>query len=293
MEFFKFKSMAEAKMSKGKCGELSGEKSESKSLSTMSKEIKLLKQMIKTLEESAMKEKNSYQKQLLKKKEEINELNDEVFRLKSNERTLAHQIKAYNNEVTLTSRQRSRDHSRDSQYRSGTARNGSRVSSVESVRRRPLPAPAYPSSGAGLRSRNNSPSLTRNNNSSSVTRGRSNSAGRRPAVSNTDLTSKRYSNPTPPKSLSRVTSLNNSSESIHSHRSSRKPAAFNPTEFVKNKALRQREIEASRKQSQKRPQSRTRTPSSTYPLEITPRQDLQSPLNLPVPSSLQPQRLRE
>lgn len=271
MEFFKFKTMAEAKMKAGKCNEPNEKSTDSKSLVTMSKENKLLKQMIKTLEESAMKEKNSYQKQLLRKKEEINELNDEIFRLKSSERTLSHQIKAYNNEAAFTgSRQRSRDHSRDSLYRSAatggrTAANShSRVSSVESVRRRPLPAPpAYPSSVIGLRSRNNSPaSLNRN---SSTARGRSNSAGRRPVSNHTmDLTVKRYSNPTPPsKSLSRGASLNNSSESIHSNRSSRKqPAAFNPTEFVKNKALRQREIEASRKQSQKRPQSRTRTPSS-------------------------------
>lgn len=114
-----------------------------KSLVTLNKEIKLLKKMIKSMEEGSMKEKTSYQKQLMKKKEEINQLNDDIFKLKTNERNLLSQIKTLTNELALSRRAgRSRDMSKEAASKRGnlTSTRTSRVSSVESLKRRPMPS---------------------------------------------------------------------------------------------------------------------------------------------------------
>ncbi len=56
-------------------------------------EIKLLKQMMKSIEENSLKEKNYFQRQLIKKDEEINILRYQLDQRVANEKNLLHHIK--------------------------------------------------------------------------------------------------------------------------------------------------------------------------------------------------------
>ena len=68
---------------------------------TMIKEIKSLKQMIKNIEEDSLKEKTTFQKQLHKKIKENNQLIEELSEIRSNERTLKHQINSLQTELAV------------------------------------------------------------------------------------------------------------------------------------------------------------------------------------------------
>ena len=56
-------------------------------------EIKILKQMMKSIEENSTKEKNYFQRQIVKKDEEINLLKYQIDQIKINEKSLMNQIK--------------------------------------------------------------------------------------------------------------------------------------------------------------------------------------------------------
>jgi coiled-coil domain-containing protein 61 len=68
---------------------------------TMQKEIKLLKQMIKNIEEDSLKDKTNYQKQLHKKTKEINQLIEEIEEVRASERNLKHQLKSLQTELAV------------------------------------------------------------------------------------------------------------------------------------------------------------------------------------------------
>ncbi|CAF0876497.1 unnamed protein product [Brachionus calyciflorus] len=74
---------------------------DSKTDSKLQKETKLLRQMIKTIEEKALKEKNIYQKQLQKKKQEIEILKNELQQSRMSERNLKNEIKCLTNELRV------------------------------------------------------------------------------------------------------------------------------------------------------------------------------------------------
>lgn len=67
----------------------------------MQKEVKMLKQMIKNIEEDSLKEKSNYQKQIHKKTKENNQLLEEIDEIKSIERNLRHQIKSLQHELSV------------------------------------------------------------------------------------------------------------------------------------------------------------------------------------------------
>ena len=62
---------------------------------TLQKEVKLLKQMIKSIEEDSLKEKTNWQKQLHKKSREMHQLNEELDELRASERNLRHQVRVF------------------------------------------------------------------------------------------------------------------------------------------------------------------------------------------------------
>ena len=68
---------------------------------TMDKEMKILKQMIKNIQEDALKDKSSYQKQIHKKTKEYNLLIEELDELKASERNLKHQVKSLQSELAM------------------------------------------------------------------------------------------------------------------------------------------------------------------------------------------------
>lgn len=61
--------------------------------SNTQQEIKVLKQMMKGIEESSIKEKNYFQRQIIKKDEELNTLRYQISQIKANEKSLMSQIK--------------------------------------------------------------------------------------------------------------------------------------------------------------------------------------------------------
>ncbi len=65
------------------------------------KDIKLLKQIIRTLEEKSLKEKNMFQKQLIKKKQEIDILREQLSEKKIIETNLKNEIRILSNEIKL------------------------------------------------------------------------------------------------------------------------------------------------------------------------------------------------
>lgn len=67
----------------------------------LQKETKLLRQMIKTIEEKALKEKNLFQKQLQKKKQEVEILKNELQQSRVNEKNLKNEIKCLSNELRV------------------------------------------------------------------------------------------------------------------------------------------------------------------------------------------------
>ena len=69
------------------------------------REIKNLKQMIKSIEESSSKEKCVFQKQILKKNREIEILRRELDEARVTERTLRNQLKSLNASKIISNRQ--------------------------------------------------------------------------------------------------------------------------------------------------------------------------------------------
>ena len=59
---------------------------------TLHKEVKILKQMIKSIEEDSLKEKTAWQKQMQKKIREMQQINDELDEVRASERNLRHQV---------------------------------------------------------------------------------------------------------------------------------------------------------------------------------------------------------
>ena len=78
---------------------LKSEKKKNQDISNISlkestqQEIKLLKQMMKSIEENSTKEKNYFQRQIVKKDEEINLLKYQIDQIQMNEKNLKNQIK--------------------------------------------------------------------------------------------------------------------------------------------------------------------------------------------------------
>lgn len=68
-------------------------------------QIKLLKQIVKTIEEKSLKEKNLLQKQLNKKKQECEALKNQLSEVKIIERNLRNELKQLANEVRLFKQQ--------------------------------------------------------------------------------------------------------------------------------------------------------------------------------------------
>lgn len=139
-----------------------------------SNQTKLLKQIIKTIEEKSLKEKNLLQKQLLKRKQEIDILKQQLSESKLAERNLRNEVRMLSNEVRMLKRpsgvggaqkrsssceslsrlsdssgMRRQNHQRLNQSRSSVnSRNSSRNSSLSrngSVRNIPSPAPSLSS----------------------------------------------------------------------------------------------------------------------------------------------------
>lgn len=69
------------------------EQQPSASKETTHQDIKVLKQMMKSIEESSIKEKNFFQRQIVKKDEEINILKYEINQLRASEKSLMNQVK--------------------------------------------------------------------------------------------------------------------------------------------------------------------------------------------------------
>ncbi len=65
------------------------------------KDIRLLKQIIKTLEEKSLKEKNMFQKQLMKKRQEIDILREQLSEKKIIETNLKNEIRILSNEIKI------------------------------------------------------------------------------------------------------------------------------------------------------------------------------------------------
>ena len=64
-------------------------------------EIKILKQIIKTIEEKSTKEKNMLQKQLMKRKQEVEIYKGQITDLKITERNLRNELRTLTNELSI------------------------------------------------------------------------------------------------------------------------------------------------------------------------------------------------
>jgi hypothetical protein len=73
----------------------------STTIDSTQKDVKILKQIIKTLEEKSMKEKSIFQKQLQKKKNEIEILKDQLDEQRMVERNLRNEIKHLTSELRV------------------------------------------------------------------------------------------------------------------------------------------------------------------------------------------------
>lgn len=73
----------------------------STTIDSTQKDVKILKQIIKTLEEKSMKEKNIYQKQIQKKKNEIEILKEQLDEQRMIERNLRNEIKHLTSELRV------------------------------------------------------------------------------------------------------------------------------------------------------------------------------------------------
>lgn len=83
----------------------------SSSKESNAQEIKILKQMMKNIEENSIKEKNFFQRTIIKKDEEINFLKYQINQVKSSEKSLMSQLKF--SEEKIRSRNPSRNSSRN------------------------------------------------------------------------------------------------------------------------------------------------------------------------------------
>ncbi len=159
------------------------------------KELNSLKKMIKSIEEDAIKEKTLYQKQLIKKTEEINKLKTQMNKMVEHERNMCNKLKAI----------------KDLELSARTSRINSRASSKESVQRIPIPTPVR----TGHKSRlmqNNSKERCTKAAPSSQHRFQSNSLDR----------------------FSRASSSSNRKVSL-SPASSTRSKRFDPTEYIRQK----------------------------------------------------------
>lgn len=197
----------------------------------MVKEIKVLKQMIKSIEEESLKEKNMLQKQLQKKTKECSHLIEECEELKASERNLKHQIKSLQSELALYRRNRVFNSNSSNQF-DNTLKNRSRDSSKErtfrSNSRDSFRQPSSASSRQRSASRENNNLLHQVADGLRKTRSRSNSY---------DGLRIRSKNPSP-------------ANSIRSHGSNGSQSSrprFNPTEYVKDKNRKLEENELKKK----------------------------------------------
>jgi hypothetical protein len=135
-------------------------------------ETKLLKQIIKTIEEKSLKEKNLLQKQLIKRKQEIDLLKQQLSEVKLSERNLKNELRMMSNEVRMLKRP-------------GNS-SSKRSSSCESLHRMVVANDSYTRRQPTLpvsRSSSRNSSLTRNlpspaNSLSSINSGGASGAGR-------------------------------------------------------------------------------------------------------------------
>lgn len=182
--------------------------------STSRAEIKILQQIIKTIEEKSIKEKNVLQKQLTKKKQEVEVLKDQVTDLKITERNLRNEIKTLSAELRVF---RQRRNSASGQQRS---------SSQESAHRQSLYRPSNYSHPAPIRA--NSPAINGHDSRRNGSHLRNNSSS--------SLQRKSISPSSSVRSINSVNSVGSRTSSLHRPR-------FDPTEFVRNKKLKQQETE--------------------------------------------------
>jgi len=188
---------------------------------TTQQEIKVLKQMMKSIEESSVKEKNFYQRQMVKRDEELAALRYEIGQLRATEKALSSQLKfseervrnrsRNNSSISESIRQRTAPSSQprrsESPFFNYEYMNSKKQKEGVAVAARPL---------TGSKSRWRSSSLDREN----ASLGRAGSRGR---------------------GVSPASSVN----SISSIGSQKK--RFNPTDYVRLKKEKAREVEVKKK----------------------------------------------
>jgi hypothetical protein len=195
---------------------------------TAQKEVKILKQMIKILEDNSFKDKTSFQKQLSKKKEEIDFLKLKLEESKDIERNLRHQLDTIKNELAINRRnnlqrvnQRARSLSKEIPVNRNSRHNSSSVLSNRSAN-----------------------VTTTSNHRSRLYSSKSNSGLNN--IITTTTTDRRDSyrqsnNASPANSIASVRS--NYSNTSNGSKSFKK---FDPTEYIQNKNRHLKEIELKR-----------------------------------------------
>ncbi|XP_059140343.1 centrosomal protein CCDC61-like isoform X2 [Physella acuta] len=208
------------------------------------KDIRALKTMVKNLEEQLMKEKTHYQRTTSKRSQEYRDLLEEVEELRASERNLRVRVKSLTNELALLKRGRTLTRT-SSKERNGSGDRVSNSRTITSSRQRSLSNDRITGrSGSRDRLRHGSserPPIHRSNSTEHLIRSSLNGSGLR-----------RRSN-----SLDRNTSANQSHFSIGSGSNrSRTPSPaggrrFNPTEYVKEKARKQKEADFKKRRQQR------------------------------------------
>ena len=204
-------------------------------------DIKVLKQMMKSIEESSIKEKNFFQRQIVKKDEEINILKYEINQLRASEKSLMTQLK-----ITGESfKNRSRNSSINDSFKRGNQSVSKRSASQESGRNRPARAESpffnYNYINSKKSSQNSSRKPATNQTNQYRNRGRSNSLDR-----STKSINQRGISPANSRGISPASSINslnsiNSYGSGYSMNGSKK--RFNPTDYVRARKEKFKELE--------------------------------------------------
>jgi coiled-coil domain-containing protein 61 len=200
-----------------------------KTTTTHQNEVKILKQIIKTIEEKSIKEKNMLQKQLQKKKQECDLLKNHLTDSKLNERNLKNELRTLNHELNLIKRQQQQHQRSNSSSSLNQRRSLSRDSSPSLRQYRPRP-PIQPPSAT-----HQSRKTTSNNSNNNINNSRSSSLNRR--------RNSNASNISPANSLNSITMDSDDAGGSRAGPLSNNQRRFNPTEYVKNKRLKQQEIE--------------------------------------------------
>ncbi len=226
-----------------------------KKQTTTQAEIKILKQIIKTIEEKSVKEKNMLQKQLMKKKQEIETLKVQINDMKMKERNLRNELRTVTNELSIFRKRFDNFflnfflslyiynflffRRNSSQQRSSSLESSNRQALINRIDNND-PVKYSPSSyktsnrviagsgGSRLYSPAPSPQVKHNSRRNS----RSNSINNNNSFGRKSLS---------PSNSIRSVNSSNSIDSIGSASSSRR--RFNPTEYVKNKKMKLQEIE--------------------------------------------------